>query len=76
MAVVATSYRPDARWEPRELSRGESAMALLSNTVPAQSRPRQTMRYLTRAVSEAVGYESPRGDAAELAPQLLALLER
>jgi hypothetical protein len=68
--IVATSYRPDAEWRPRQLTAGESVLALLSHTVPARSRPEQVMRHLTRAVDGAVAIESPRGDSDELAPLL------
>ena len=34
-AIVLTSYRPGAEWRPRRLSRGEGALALMSQTVPA-----------------------------------------
>lgn len=75
-AVVMTSYAPDGRWEPRPLTPGETVIALLSNTVAAQTRPQQAMRHLTQAAGGAAGFRSPRNDAAELAPQLVALLER
>jgi hypothetical protein len=69
--VVVTNYRRGAEWKPRKLSAGESAMALLAHTVPAQSRPEQSMRHLTRAVRNAEAFESERGEADELARILI-----
>lgn len=75
-AIVVTSYRPDAEWRPRRLSAGEAAMALLANAVPARERPAEVMRALSRAAADAIAVESERGEADELAPLLLAELER
>jgi hypothetical protein len=74
--VVVTYYRPGAEWDPRELSPGEAALALLSHTVTARTRPDEAIRAISRAVENAVVYEGERGEAQELAPRLLAQLER
>ncbi len=70
--VVATQYRANAEWNPRHSSTGAGVLALLANTVPAQTRPQQTLRVLTRAVSEAVVIESDRAEAAEVVDWLMA----
>jgi hypothetical protein len=75
-AVVATEYIPGAQWRPRRLSPGEGVLALLSHTVAAQTRPKQVMRFLSGCVDGALAVEGPRDDAVELAPLLLAELER
>jgi hypothetical protein len=75
-AIVVTSYRPGAEWRPRRLSAGEAAMALLAHAVPARERPAEVMRALSRAGADAIAIESERGEADELAPLLLAELER
>jgi hypothetical protein len=72
--VVVTHYRPGAEWHPREISGAARALALMKHAVPAQERPEQTMRYLTRAVSGASVFEGERGGADELAPRLLEAL--
>ena len=74
--LVVTSYDPGAEWSPRELSAGEAALAVLSHTVTAQTRPDEAIRAIGRAVENAVALESERGEAAELVPRLLAQLER
>lgn len=75
-AVIATTYTPGERWDPRSLTAGEGVLALLANTVAAQTRPEQVMHFLAASVDGAVILESRRGDAAELAPALLAELQR
>lgn len=69
--VVVTTYHPDAKWDPRRLSAGEAVLALLSNTVPAQERPEQSLSTLKRALENAVAVEGERGDATALAAELL-----
>lgn len=70
--VVATQYRADAEWSPRRSSTGAGVLALLANTVPAQTRPHQALRVLTRAVAGAQVIESDRAEAAEVVDYLLA----
>lgn len=69
--IVVTTYKPGSEWQPRELSPGESVLAMLSHTVAAQTRPEQVMRHITRAVDGAVAIESSRGDAESVVPLLL-----
>jgi hypothetical protein len=75
-AVVITGYRAGAEWRPRRLTGGEGAMALLANAVPARERPAQVMRVISRAAEGAVAIESDRGEADQVAPLLLAELDR
>jgi hypothetical protein len=70
--VVVTTYSPEANWDPGRLSSGEAVLAVLANTVPAQTRPEQAMSVITKAVRAAVVLQGDRGDAAELAPKLIA----
>jgi hypothetical protein len=51
-------------------------MALLENAVPAQVRPEQVMHAISRAAKGSVVIESDRDEADEIAPLLLAELER
>jgi hypothetical protein len=74
--IVVTSYMRGAEWNPRRLSRGAGALALLANAVPAKDRPDEVMQAISRASSDAVVIESDRGEADEVAPLLLEELER
>ncbi len=73
-AVVVTSYRPGAKWRPKRLSPGEALLSLLENTIPAQSRPQESLRVIARSVENAVLMEGERGEADVVAPLLLSAL--
>jgi hypothetical protein len=75
--VVATTYRAGARWRPHPMSPGEVALALFANTVIARRRPAHAATLIARAVGRgATGVHGARGEAAEVAGQLLDLMER
>ena len=74
-AVVVTSYKPDAQWQPEYLSPGEGAMALLANAVPARERPEEAMRALSRCADGAVVVMSDRSEADVVARWLMAELD-
>ena len=73
--VVVTHYRAGTRWEPRRLSAGDGALALLANTVAAQTRPKEALTATSRAVENAIVLEGDRGEAAEIADALLGVLK-
>jgi hypothetical protein len=72
--VIATQYRPGAEWYPEPLSKGMGAMAMLEHAIPAQERPEQTIRYISRATAGASILKGDRGEADELAAVLLDAL--
>jgi hypothetical protein len=73
-AVVVTRYRPGAEWQPTRLSPGQGVLALLANTVPAQERPQESLRAVSRAVAGAIVLESDRGEARPAAESILEAL--
>jgi hypothetical protein len=73
--VVATRYRAGARFRPRRLTPGQAVLELLDNTVPARRAPRRAMATLRAVALEAVAIRGTRGEAAELARDLLRRLE-
>lgn len=75
MLILVTRYVPGAAWDPRPVSAGEAALALLSHTVPAQERPADSMRAVRLVAERCRCLRSERPEARDLAPQLLALLE-
>ena len=74
--IVITSYRPGTEWNPKRLSAGAGAMALLANAVPARERPQEVMHTVSHAAEGAVVIESDRDEADAIAPLLLAELEQ
>lgn len=69
--VVSTEYREGAVWRPELLSSGQATLALLAHTVPARRRPTTSLRFLRQAIAGAVTLRGARGEAAELAAELL-----
>jgi hypothetical protein len=73
-AVIATRYRPGAEWKPKRLSSGQGVLALLANTVPAQQRPTESLRAVSRAVAGALVLDGDRGEAGPAAQSMLEAL--
>ena len=76
--VALTYYEPGAQWDPRRLSLGESALALMAHTVAAQTRPDESMKTLSAALDDGrvVALEGRRGEAEETAERLLTALSQ
>jgi hypothetical protein len=72
--LIATRFRPGAEWQPRQLTAGAGALAMLEHAVPAQARPEQTLRVLKMALQGAVILEGERGEATDVACVLLDTL--
>ena len=60
-----------ADWRPEVRSTGQGVLALLANTVPAQDRPEESLRTLSRAAGDAITLESDRGEAGSMVGALL-----
>lgn len=69
--VVSTRYQEGGVWRPRRLSPGESLLELLSHTVPARFKPRETLAVLKRVATRAAGIKGRRGEARDVARRLL-----
>jgi hypothetical protein len=72
--VAVVPYRPRAASSWQRISPGRAVAELLSNAVPAQARPRDSLRTLNRAVADATLIEGERGEAHTTAEQLLTEL--
>jgi hypothetical protein len=70
-ALVFTEYRPGAEWNPTEISPGRGALAMFSNTLAAVDRTEEAMRAIKLAVDGALMLEGERGEADEMAQDLL-----
>ena len=69
--VVATRYRPDARWRPHRVPAGRALLGLLAHTVCARFQPHAAMRTVGALATSATVWRSDRGDAEETADALL-----
>lgn len=70
--ILVCTYRPGSEWRPSQLSAGQGVLAMLSNTVPARSKPAEALGSIRRAVEGATVLEGDRGDASSIVDQLLA----
>jgi hypothetical protein len=73
--VVVTQFRAGTRWQPRELTVGDGALALLANTVAAQTRPKEALQAASKAVESAIVLEGDRGEASDIADHVIGVLE-
>ena len=69
--VLVTRYATGARWRPRGITPGHGALALLSHCVAARREPQRVLTTLRHALAEALILKGVRGEASELAKQLL-----
>jgi hypothetical protein len=74
--VVLSRYVEGARWRPRALSAGRGVLALLDNTVSARREPARALNALREVAVRAPVLKGTRGEAAETARAILALLDR
>jgi hypothetical protein len=72
--VVITEYRAGAAWEPRLLSAGEGALALLAHTVSARRQPAAALGAVREVVVSGIVLEGPRGEASAAAGAILETL--
>jgi hypothetical protein len=72
--VIFSQYRPGALWQPERLSTGDAVLGLLSNAVPVQDRPGESLTAVRKAADGAIALEGERGEAAEVVEQLLDAL--
>jgi hypothetical protein len=69
--VLITRYVSGTRLRPRPLSAGRAVLELLAHTLPARRRPERVLDVLGRVVSQALVLRGPRGEADEMARQIL-----
>ena len=69
--IVATKHRPSARWSPRTISSGQAVLELLAHTIPARSRPAETLAALVEGATSAIALKGDRGEAEAVSADLL-----
>jgi hypothetical protein len=72
--VFAIEYSPDASWEIRKLSQGETVMLLLRNTPHEMETSPGMVDAFLRLAASAECYEGRRCEAGEAADHLLAVI--
>ncbi len=74
--VAITKYGKGAKWRPRRLSPGQGALAMLSHSVAARRQPGRVIATLSRALAGAQVLKGIRGEASEVAQQMLEVIEQ
>jgi hypothetical protein len=74
--VAITRYDEGATWRPRRLSAGQGALAMLSHSIAARRQPRRVIGTLHRALAGAHILKGIRGEASEVAQQMLEVVEQ
>jgi hypothetical protein len=72
--AIGTHFRPGTEWQPRRLSPGAGALLTLEHALTAQVRPEQTLRVLKKALDGALILQGERGEADQVAGELLDTL--
>ena len=75
-AVIVTSYKTGARWQPRKLSPGQCVLELLGHSLSARSAPDLVLDVLAKVVDGAEAIETRRSEAEAAAQRILALARR
>ncbi|HQP88450.1 MAG TPA: hypothetical protein PLL76_19550 [Thermoanaerobaculia bacterium] len=71
--VLFTRFRPGARFRPKPISPGAACLEILKHTLSARTQPELVLPVLRAVTERAQAYRSPRGEAAEVVPAVLAL---
>jgi hypothetical protein len=74
--ILISTYRPNARWQPRQLSKGNGVLEVLSHTVPARTRPGSALAMIRQAVAHGEIIKTARGEARPTARLILDYLDR
>jgi len=69
--ILVTQYQAGSRWRPRKLSAGRGALEVLANTLPARTRPEESLNSIQQALTNATIFKSHRGEAKETAELIL-----
>jgi hypothetical protein len=73
--VVMTSYKPGAKWRPRQLSAGQGALEMLAQTVSARTEPKKALAALRQVARRALVLKGARGEASEMIDSLVSRLD-
>jgi hypothetical protein len=73
--VVITEFAENSRWEPVKLTVGQGILELIPHTIPRNFNTKFALKVLNSAISDAIILKSPRGEASDLAINLLSFFD-
>jgi hypothetical protein len=74
--VICGGFKRGAAWRPRQLSAGEGLLEMLANTVAARRLPERALSTLQRVTTHARVLKGARGEAKDVAGEILKILEK
>jgi len=74
-AVIVSSFKAGAHWNPGTGSTGQGILALLANTVAARSKPDISLDAFRHSLDGAMVLTGPRGEALEAASAILGAVD-
>ena len=69
--VAVCKYKARGRWKPRSMTKGQTLLELMGNTVVARTRPEDSLKILGKLVKKSTAFKTVRGDIGESARALL-----
>lgn len=69
--ILATEFKADARWRPKQIPAGQGLLAIMANTVSAQRNPAKALATLQQVVLKAPVLKGVRGETDEVVDALL-----
>jgi Rps23 Pro-64 3,4-dihydroxylase Tpa1-like proline 4-hydroxylase len=73
--IVSAHYQPGVTWHPRVVRGARAVLPLIDGTVLAREESEAVLRIAARVAPTVVTLQGPRGEAAEVAPRLLDLVD-
>jgi hypothetical protein len=73
--IMNLRYLPGGMWDPRELTPGQTLLALLENTVAVRRQSELTLRTLGLALESTIGWQSERGEADNTTQEIVQLMD-
>jgi hypothetical protein len=70
--IAVITFRPGATLDPQPIGLGPALLALLGHTIPARTRPAQSLGALKAAVQGARAWKGERGEAGAAAQAIIA----
>ena len=74
--VLFSEFDEDAIWNPQPLSKGEGVLKIISFTLPIRIAPAFSLEVLHKSLERAAVCESKRGEAANVADELIDYFEK
>ena len=73
--ILITEYKPNAKWNPKRLTRARGMMEVIKNTLPIRRDPRFTLNVLSELITSTSVIKTRRGEAEVAAANVIEYFE-